>query len=396
MRMTTPHQPADLHDGAPRYRQILSHLKSEIACGRYLPGERLPTEKDISEQYAVSRHTARYVFQLLTNDGLVIRKQGTGTFVAPLQGKDAARHSVVNLRLGTIYPAQSFIVKCQNVFVRSLAELTRNQIHVEVIPTSEMGSDTEQLDMLCGGELDMFCTDTDWLEKLHPVYRTTNIPFLFRNLDHVRNFVKSPIAAELRKRVLGKSGVRILADNWLRSSRVLISKRPCMTLEDFYGLRLRVPPITTYRRYWEALGAIPIETRFRDIGRYLNDGELDAADVPRDSILDAGLHRWAGYITHTRHLYSRACLLICEASFRSLRKDLQDALRQLSEEAGRDYSRKTLQNWSEDKSKMIREGAVFIQTNMEPFRRRVKPLTPSILGARSHAFKMYREIFEMD
>lgn len=394
--MTITHQPAALHDGAPRYRQIFSHLKSEIARGRYLPGERMPTEKAISEQYAVSRQTARYVFQLLTNDGLVIRKQGAGTFVAPLQGNDAARHSVVNLRLGILYPAESFIAQCQGVFVRSLAELTRNQIRVEIIPSSAMGADTEQLDMLCGGKLDMFCTDIDWLEKLHPVYRTTNIPFLFRNFDHVRSFVNSPIAAELRKQVLERSGIRVLADNWLRSYRVLISKRPCMTLEDVSGLRLRIPPITTYRRYWKALGAIPVETTFRDIGRYLEDGEVDAADVPRDTILAAGLHRCARYITHTRHLYSRACLLIYEGSFRSLRKDLQDALRQLSEEAGRDYSNKTLQNWSEDKSKMIREGAIFIQTDMEPFRRRIKPLTPSILGARSHSFKLYRDIFEMD
>ena len=389
-----PHS-SPLHDGAPRYRQIHSHLKSLIASGKYLPGERMPTEKAIAEQFAVSRHTARYVLQLLTHEGLVIRRQGAGSFVAPLLTKGGPSPAGVRLRLGAIYPPESFIVKSQTQFARRMAELTRNQVCVDVVPSSRIGSDTEQLAMLCSGELEMFGAAADWLEKLDPVYGITNIPFLFRDLAHVRDFVESPIAAELRDRVRVKCGVRVLADNWLRPSRVLIAKRPCMTVGDLAGLRLRVPPIPSYHRHWEALGAVPVPSAFRDIRRCLETGEVDAADVPRDAIRDAGLHRLARYITHTHHLYSRACLLIGEASFQSLRKDLQAALLQVSTEAGRDYSAQTLQLWSDDKAKMIRQGAVFIQTDIEPFRRLTRPLAASILGARTRSFRMHRKIFEM-
>jgi GntR family transcriptional regulator len=66
----------------PLYIQIKDLLRSEIESGRFAVGDRLPSERELSETYSVSRMTARQALQLLQQDGLTQRQVGKGTYVA--------------------------------------------------------------------------------------------------------------------------------------------------------------------------------------------------------------------------------------------------------------------------------------------------------------------------
>jgi len=58
------------------------HLLSEIAVGVYRPGERLPAERELSENYQVSRSTVRTALNELEEQGVVCRRPPVGTFVS--------------------------------------------------------------------------------------------------------------------------------------------------------------------------------------------------------------------------------------------------------------------------------------------------------------------------
>jgi len=64
-----------------KYAEIAYDLKDKIKNNIYLPGDLIPTELELCEQYNVSRITVRKALQKLVNAGLLIRKSGTGTFV---------------------------------------------------------------------------------------------------------------------------------------------------------------------------------------------------------------------------------------------------------------------------------------------------------------------------
>ncbi|MDE1950697.1 MAG: GntR family transcriptional regulator, partial [Burkholderiales bacterium] len=65
----------------PLYLQIAHRLRA-LAAGLEV-GERLPSENELAQELAVSRFTVARALEELARDGLVVRRQGAGTFVAP-------------------------------------------------------------------------------------------------------------------------------------------------------------------------------------------------------------------------------------------------------------------------------------------------------------------------
>jgi GntR family transcriptional regulator len=66
----------------PIYARIESDLRRSIASGEWRLGSRIPTEDALRARYGVSRMTVRHAVDRLATAGLLVRRQGVGTFVA--------------------------------------------------------------------------------------------------------------------------------------------------------------------------------------------------------------------------------------------------------------------------------------------------------------------------
>ena len=66
----------------PLYHRLHDQLRDDIESGVLRPGDRIPTEAELSARFGVSRTTVKQAIQQLVHAGLVYRIQGKGTFVA--------------------------------------------------------------------------------------------------------------------------------------------------------------------------------------------------------------------------------------------------------------------------------------------------------------------------
>ena len=69
--------------GNPLYITIQNYIKEKIASKQWEAGAMLPTEKEFSKMFGVSRITVTTALRELVKDGIIYRIQGKGTFVAP-------------------------------------------------------------------------------------------------------------------------------------------------------------------------------------------------------------------------------------------------------------------------------------------------------------------------
>lgn len=73
----------DRRSGIPAFRQVAADLRQKIAAGDYSAGDQLPSERELTETYHVSRPTVRDAIKMLRTEGLVIAEHGRGVFVRP-------------------------------------------------------------------------------------------------------------------------------------------------------------------------------------------------------------------------------------------------------------------------------------------------------------------------
>jgi GntR family transcriptional regulator len=72
----------DLHSGVPVYRQIMDQVRGGLAAGTLLPGDQLPTVRQLAVDLAINPNTVVRAYRELELGGLLETHQGTGTFIA--------------------------------------------------------------------------------------------------------------------------------------------------------------------------------------------------------------------------------------------------------------------------------------------------------------------------
>jgi GntR family transcriptional regulator len=84
-------KPLDPHASQPLYQQLQRAIREAIEAHRLSPDDALPAERQIASELAVSRITVRKAIDGLVEEGLLVRKQGSGNFVASRIEKNFAR-----------------------------------------------------------------------------------------------------------------------------------------------------------------------------------------------------------------------------------------------------------------------------------------------------------------
>jgi GntR family transcriptional regulator len=81
----------DPDDARPAYRQVADQLRGLIDSGGVAPGAQLPTHKVLAEEYGVAVETVKRALALLRDEGLILTRQGKGSYVRRGGGEGSSR-----------------------------------------------------------------------------------------------------------------------------------------------------------------------------------------------------------------------------------------------------------------------------------------------------------------
>ena len=100
-------------NGIPAYKRIQGIILKRIESGQLKPGDEVSSERELARIHRVSLMTARHALAELEREGMVERRRGAGTFVAPPKIHFNRLMSYTELMAGRSLTSRSKLISCR-------------------------------------------------------------------------------------------------------------------------------------------------------------------------------------------------------------------------------------------------------------------------------------------
>lgn len=289
----------------------------------------------------------------------------SGVLLAAATAQPAAAEMKMRIGLNSAPLAAETVAAKE--FARLVGKYSNGAIKVDVFEGDKLGKPEAQIENLQLGTQDFHADVADWLQRLDKDWATMAMPFLFSGVDHIKKFQKTEMYAKMKADVANNSGVRVIADNWYRLPKVLVTTKPVFKPADLQGVKLRMPNLATYIETWKAFGARPTPLAWNEAYLAMKTGTVEGMDSPINLLYPQKFYQAAPYVLMTNHLVAPYVVLISEKVWNKLSADQQKILVRAGKEAGDFYTAKVENDFGTQKRTMLAEGTYFIEASMQPF-----------------------------
>ncbi len=211
-------------------------------------------------------------------------------------------------------------------------ERSGGRIQATAYPSGQLGNLRAISEGLQLGTIEIGTQSPGGLASFMPLLGVLELPYLYRDNQHVYNTVDGEIGQELNELFREKTGIRILG-YWMNLYRNTTNSRKAIVKpEDFKGLKIRVPETKTVMDTIAALGASPVPMPFGDVYTSLQQGVIDGQENPLSIIWASKLYEVQKYLSLTGHIYSPVTIMISDQFYNSLPEDLQKIVVEAFEE----------------------------------------------------------------
>ncbi len=220
---------------------------------------------------------------------------------------------------------------CAERFAKLIKEASQGKIDVILHHSASLGSETDILQQVQLGAVEMAIITTGTLDAFVPEIAVLDFPFLFDNAEDADRVLDGPIGRELLDALaqVGFKGLHFSENGFrhLTNNRV-----PVHHPDDVQGLKIRVMESQLHRDLWRLLGANPTPMSW-PIYAELQQGTLDGQENPLSIIAEYRLPEVQQYLSLTGHVYSSHTDLANLFWFESLSPDEQKLIEHTMREA---------------------------------------------------------------
>jgi tripartite ATP-independent transporter DctP family solute receptor len=263
-----------------------------------------------------------------------------------------------------------------NRMAENILERTKGFLKVEVYPGAVLGGEKELLSSTELGTIQAANIGLSMLIPAVPEIDIANLYYLFRDRDHMAKVMTGEIGKGWFAKYEQTRTARVLAANWLQGPRNTFTNKKIFTdPQSMKGIKIRVTAgVPLYAKLWTAMGALTVGLAYPEIYTSLQQGVVDACELPYDFYYSDGFYKVVPDIFLTEHLYYPNLVVINSKWMDSLPKDVQDILVKESIEGGKYQTQLTIENNQKLLDTMIKEGCRVHEVDKAAFVAAVKPL----------------------
>jgi tripartite ATP-independent transporter DctP family solute receptor len=211
-------------------------------------------------------------------------------------------------------------------------------------------------------------------------FYVTQLPYLFRDVNHVKRVMDGEIREEWAKRHLEKTGIYIFGGINVGFRHCIFGKVPVRTPADMKGMKFRVPQDPNFIEIFTTLGARPTPIPFGELYLALRQGVVDGTDSHLDIIIQAKFWEVQKYLVLTGHMLTPFWAHMNGPIWQSLTPETQkvwtDTWKDVTEWVKKEMINKEEKNISLWKS----NGGIVIEPDIEAFQEATKDVWKKLLS----------------
>ena len=258
-------------------------------------------------------------------------------------------------------------------FAQFLSQRTGDRFEIQIFPNQQLGSERSLVEQLQIGSIDLVVTSTGPIGGFVPEMLVVDLPFLFRDTQHVDHVFEGSIGRALLAK-LESAGIKGLAF-WENGFRNLTNNRGTVNKpEDCRGLIIRTMENEVHLASFRLLGANPTPMAWGEALTALRQGTIDGQENPVNIIHSHGIYDFQKYLALTAHFYSPALLLMNLKTFASLSPSEKQAFLDAAQQAGRFEKEHIRKNEAETLQKLEALGMQVTRPDRTLFRKAMAPV----------------------
>lgn len=279
------------------------------------------------------------------------------------------------MKAADVHPAGYPTVVAVENMGKKLAAATNGRIKFQMFPGSVLGGEKEMIEQTQVGAIQILRTSLGPVGPVVPEVNVFNMPFVFRNIPHMRAVIDGPIGQELLDKI-SASSARMVGLAWMDGgSRSLYTKKPVRKPEDLKGQKIRMMGNPLFVDTMNAMGGNGIAMGYGEVFSAIQTGVIDGAENNPPSLFTANHYKaGAKYYTQTNHLIIPEIVVMSKVAWDKLSKDDQALVKKFAREAQLEQRAlwdKAVGDYTE---KLKAAGVEFIQMDNKPFYDATEPV----------------------
>jgi tripartite ATP-independent transporter DctP family solute receptor len=272
------------------------------------------------------------------------------------------------MKAADVHPAgYPTVVAVENMGKR-LDAATQGRIKFQMFPGSVLGDEKSMIEQTQVGAIQVARISLGPMGPVVPEVNVFNMPFVFRNIAHMRAVIDGPIGQELLDKI-SASPAKLVGLAWMDGgSRSLYTKKPVRKPEDLKGQKIRMMGNPLFVDTMNAMGGNGIAMGYGEVFTAIQTGVIDGAENNPPSLYTAN-HFKAGakYYTQTNHLIIPEILVMSKVTWDKLSSADQAAVKKAAREAQLEQRQLWDKAVADYTGKLKAEGVEFIEMDNKAF-----------------------------
>src|SRR5690349_16038079 len=250
-------------------------------------------------------------------------------------GHRAAAQDKKVLKASDVHPEGYPTVQAVENMSKKLEQATNGRLSIQMYASMQLGGEKEVIEQAQVGAIQFARVSVGTLGPVVDDLNVLNLPFVFRDVAHMRKVIDGAIGQQLLDTVTANPNAKLVGLCWMDAGARSFydTKHPIKSIADLKGLKIRVIGNPIFVEMANALGANGVAMGYDQVFSALQTGVIDGAENNPPSFVFDNHYQVAKFYTLDEHLIVPEMLAMSKKIFDAMSKDDQALLIKFAKEA---------------------------------------------------------------